>query len=124
MRIADLGSTQTDMQAVGKILPLTEFIKARKAGAAKIAEEAAAKGGVATLTAQHFRAKLPAYDQVMGLVQKNQDKKALLGALQHLYSTASRNALSSDGMSEFQRYTGVVEVFGEVMFYAQSPMEL
>lgn len=85
-----------------------EFAKKRGDGAAKIAENAQSKGGLAMLTYNHFKVKAPYYD------------KASKGKFNVKQATAEFNSIKS-GISlnmsptEFQKEVGKLEVLGELI---------
>ena len=85
-----------------------EFAKKRGDSAAKIAENAQSKGGLAMLTYNHFKVKAPYYD------------KAAKGKFDVKQATAEFNSIKS-GISlnmspaEFQRQVGKLEVLGELI---------
>lgn len=85
-----------------------EFAKKRGEGAAKIAENAESKGGLAMLTYNHFKVKAPYYD------------KAAKGKFDVKQATAEFNSIKS-GISlnmtptEFQKQVGKLEVLGELI---------
>jgi hypothetical protein len=85
-----------------------EFAKTRGAGAAKIAETAEKKGGLALLTWHHFKVKAPYYKKATeGKFDKESAKKEFEQTLKKI----------SLGMTpiEFQREVGRLEVLGELL---------
>lgn len=92
-----------------------EFIKERAQGAAKIAKEAQALGGLALLTATHFKAKGPAYAQAL-LTLRVSDTVTRLKILENEAAEAIPKAKT---MSDFQKQTGRQEVFGEVICFLE-----
>lgn len=89
--------------------PLKQFLQNRLEGARKIATQAASRGGDARLTAWHFQAKLPVYEEL--LKYKGDIKKYCKSQ----YETISRR-LNNLTMNErdFQAWMGRMEVYGEV----------
>ena len=85
-----------------------EFAKKRGEGAAKIADSAQSKGGLAMLTYNHFKVKAPYYD------------KAAKGKFDVKKATAEFNSIKN-GISlnmsptEFQKQVGRLEVLGELL---------
>jgi len=95
---------------------LVEFCEDRKKGASKIYTEARAKGGAAQLTAWHFAAKLPEYDECIKAIKAGktqsyfqQQEVKLLHQL-----TSIRNQRT------FQEIMGRAEVWGEVFIKVYS----
>jgi hypothetical protein len=85
-----------------------EFAKKRGEGAAKIAETAEKKGGLALLTWHHFKVKAPYYKKANeGKFDKETAKKEFDQTLKKI----------SLGMTqiEFQREVGRLEVLGELL---------
>jgi hypothetical protein len=85
-----------------------EFAKKRGEGAAKIADTAQSKGGLAMLTYNHFKVKLPYYKKAAaGKLDKEAAKKEFEETLKSI----------SLGMtqSQFQTEVGRLEVLGELL---------
>ena len=85
-----------------------EFAKKRGEGAAKIAENAQLKGGLAMLTYNHFNVKAPYYD------------KATKGKFDVKQATSEFNSIKSSislsmTPTEFQKQLGKLEVLGELI---------
>ena len=89
------------------VMSVEAFVKARKASAAKIAKEARAKGGLATLTATHFEAKGPAYDHVLAM---SRVLESMEDGLKKAVATISAKLPSASQ-----------EVFGEMLQFLQHP---
>lgn len=89
---------------------INEFIRQRKEGAAKIASKAEEKGGSATLTAWHFKAKLPIYEEFTNKVDA--------AALERRFNELKTKVTLELTQKEFQELMGELEVIGEV--YLQS----
>lgn len=90
----------------------TEFLKARQSGAKKIQTSAEAKGGPATLTAQHFKAKAKPYKMAIELVDdKNREKIYAKHATECLRKLQGWKTMTQ---KEFQTIMGELEVWGEV----------
>lgn len=88
--------------------PFMEFAEKRGMGAAKIADAAHKKGGVALLTWHHFKVKAPYYKKATeGKFDEEKAKKEFNETLKKI----------SLGMSqiEFQREVGRLEVLGELL---------
>jgi len=85
-----------------------EFATTRAAGAAKIAETAKEKGGLALLTYNHFKVKAPYYKKAAeGKFDKEDAKKEF----EDTYKKISLNMTQT----EFQREVGRLEVLGELL---------
>jgi hypothetical protein len=85
-----------------------EFAKTRGAGAAKIAETAEKKGGLALLTWHHFKVKAPYYKKA---TEGKFDKEA---ATKEFEQTLKKISLNMTPI-EFQREVGRLEVLGELL---------
>jgi hypothetical protein len=85
-----------------------EFAKTRGAGAAKIAETAKKKGGLALLTWHHFKVKAPYYKKA---TEGKFDKEA---ATKEFEQTLKKISLKMTPI-EFQREVGRLEVLGELL---------
>jgi hypothetical protein len=89
-----------------------DFLKARQSGAKKIQHSAEAKGGPATLTAQHFKAKAKPYKTALEHADDADREK--------LYAKHATECLrklqgwKSMTQREFQTIMGELEVWGEV----------
>lgn len=87
---------------------LEQFATTRAAGAAKIANNAEEKGGLAMLTYNHFYVKAPYYKKVVnGKFDKEAAKKEFAEILKGISLTMNQN--------EFQRQVGKMEVLGELL---------
>ncbi len=95
---------------------LADFCKKRRDGAAGVAEKSAAKGGPATLTAWHFKAKLPLYDEIIEKIEKGESLDFLKSRFQEIIDQLSLGKLSQ---RKYQELTGMLEVFGEVFIKVQ-----
>jgi hypothetical protein len=85
-----------------------EFAKKRGEGAAKIAETAEKKGGLALLTWHHFKVKAPYYKKATeGKFDKEDAKK-------EFEQTLKKISLNMTPI-EFQREVGRLEVLGELL---------
>jgi hypothetical protein len=93
-----------------------EFIEKRKAGAAKIAKQAAAKGGYSNLTAAHFKAKEKPYSTCIKdfKTPKSIDKRVneLIHELKDWHTMTQ---------TEFQQVMGELEAYGEVAIQLRTP---
>ena len=85
-----------------------EFAKKRGEGAAKIAESAQSKGGLAMLTYNHFKVKAPYYDKAAK--GKFDEKKTK----QEFNQTLGKISLNMSPV-DFQREVGRLEVLGELL---------
>jgi hypothetical protein len=85
-----------------------EFAKTRGAGAAKIAETAEKKGGLALLTWHHFKVKAPYYKKA------NEGKLDFEEAEKEFKETYKKISLDMSQI-EFQREVGRLEVLGELL---------
>lgn len=85
-----------------------EFAKKRGEGAAKIAENAQSKGGLALLTWHHFKVKAPYYKKATE--GKFDEKKAK----QEFNQTLGKISLNMNPI-EFQKEVGRLEVLGELI---------
>jgi hypothetical protein len=85
-----------------------EFAKTRGAGAAKIAETAEKKGGLALLTWHHFKVKAPYYKKA------NEGKLEFKEAEKEFKETYKKISLDMTQI-EFQREVGRLEVLGELL---------
>ncbi len=95
---------------------LETFLQKRKAGAAKLAKQAALKGGYSTLTADHFKAKAKPYENcIKHLGDKKVVKDQIKMLLQKLKSWDSMT------QKEFQKVMGELEVYGEVAIQMMTP---
>lgn len=85
-----------------------DFAKTRMAGAAKIANTAKEKGGLALLTWHHFKVKLPYYKKASeGNFDVEQAKKE--------FNETYKKISSDMNQIEFQREVGRLEVLGELI---------
>jgi len=85
-----------------------EFANIRGKGAAKIAETAEEKGGLALLTWHHFKVKAPYYKKA------NEGKLNMEDAKKEFEETYKKISLSMTQI-EFQREVGRLEVLGELL---------
>jgi tRNA(Ile2) C34 agmatinyltransferase TiaS len=87
---------------------LEDFATTRAAGAAKIADTAKEKGGLAMLTYNHFYVKAPYYKKAInGKFDKEAAKKEFNEILKGISLDMNQN--------EFQRQVGRLEVLGELL---------
>ena len=87
---------------------LEDFATTRAAGAAKIADTAKEKGGLAMLTYNHFYVKAPYYKKAInGEFDKEAAKKEFNEILNSISLEMNQN--------EFQRQVGRMEVLGELL---------
>ena len=85
-----------------------EFANIRGKGAAKIAETAEKKGGLALLTWHHFKVKAPYYKKA------NEGKMDFKAAEKEFKETYKKISLDMTQI-EFQREVGRLEVLGELL---------
>jgi len=85
-----------------------EFANIRGKGAAKIADTAEKKGGLALLTWHHFKVKAPYYKKA------NEGKLDLIEAEKEFKETYKKISLDMTQI-EFQREVGRLEVLGELL---------
>ena len=85
-----------------------EFANIRGKGAAKIAETAEKKGGLALLTWHHFKVKAPYYKKA------NEGKMDFKEAEKEFKETYKKISLNMSQI-EFQREVGRLEVLGELL---------
>ena len=85
-----------------------EFANIRGKGAAKIAETAEKKGGLALLTWHHFKVKAPYYKKA------NEGKLDFEQAKKEFEQTYKKISLEMSQI-EFQREVGRLEVLGELL---------
>lgn len=97
-------AAQPDMQ---------EFAEKRGAGAKKIAEGAKEKGGVALLTYEHFKVKLPYYKKAEEGFDPAEAKKEYVKLCKELHSRM--NDIEKVDQEWFQRQLGRMEVLGELL---------
>jgi hypothetical protein len=85
-----------------------EFAGIRGKGAAKIADTAKEKGGLALLTWHHFKVKDPYYKKA------NEGKLNMVAAANEFNETYKKISLNMSQI-EFQREVGRLEVLGELL---------
>ena len=101
-----------------------EFIKARREGAAAIAESSKEKGGVAILTAWHFSAKDPAYEDAEGIFSREDfDSEEKLTALRTREGDLMRALTQPLGQVMFQELMGKLEVYGEIHAFIEEQVQ-
>jgi hypothetical protein len=95
---------------------IKKFVEKRQAGAAKIADQAAAKGGYSSLTAAHFAAKHKPYS----ICLKHADSPDVIH--EHI-SELLQKIKSWENMTqmEFQKIMGQLEAYGEVALQINKP---
>jgi len=91
---------------------LKEFSKKRYGGAKKIAETAHEKGGYSLLTYNHFRVKLPYYQNVS---EGKFDPKALKKEYESLLEELNSYKIEKLNQKKFQELVGKIEVVGELL---------
>ena len=90
---------------------LEKFIQKRAAGAAKIQKTAEQKGGLATLTAIHFKAKEIPYTQAEKHINDSDSEFLKAKAASCLEKLKNWDKMSQ---REFQAVMGQLEAYGEV----------
>jgi len=102
-----------DTQAV-----IPDFISKRMAGAKKIYNDAQKKGGVALLTASHFKVKGPAYTKAKRRINSNDNLEFLKSSIEDCLDKLKD--VDNLTQTEFQGITGQLEVYGEVYIETKS----
>jgi hypothetical protein len=106
---------------------LVQFLDKRLAGAEKIANSSEHKGGFATLTAIHYKAKLKPYKEC-GKMEKSPDKDCDTTNAHYKKMAEELHAKLADldklTQKEFQSLMGELEVYGEVYIRATKPNSL
>lgn len=93
----------------------------RKDGARKIAEEAKSKGGPSQMTAWHFYAKLPQYEQVFSVFRNSDPVSTVRTKFKSLVAQLSK--VENMSQKEFQELMGEIEVWGEVLVQLEKPQD-
>ena len=113
-------------QIVEKVLAdltgaISTFISKRAAGAKKIQQSAQKKGKYAILTAYHFAGKVKPYAEAAKLCKKESCEKDF----KKKYEETLSKLKDIDSMSqiEFQKLSGVLEVWGEVYLFHKHPKD-
>lgn len=104
------------MDTTQAVIP--DFISKRMAGAKKIYNEAQRKGGVALLTAAHFKVKGPAYTEIKRKVNSDDNLDFLRANIKDCLNKLKD--IDKLTQSEFQAITGQLEVYGEVYIESKS----
>ena len=89
------------------------FAEKRGAGAKKIAEGAKVKGGIALLTYEHFKVKLPYYKKAEEKFDPVATKKEYVKLCKELHSRM--DDIDKVDQNWFQRHLGKMEVLGELL---------
>ena len=92
---------------------MTDFAKARHAGAEKITDNAKEKGGFALLTYEHFKVKLPYYKEAEKGFNPAEAKKEYVRLCKELHS--HMESIEKMDMNKFQQHLGKMEVLGELL---------
>ena len=93
---------------------MANFAEKRHAGAEKIANSSKEKGGVALLTYNHFKVKLPYYKKASeGKFNFEEMKKEYVKLCSELHSYM--NKIENVNMKKFQELVGKIEVVGELL---------
>jgi hypothetical protein len=101
-------------------LSVASFIQQRRDGAATIAQDARAKGGLSTLTAIHFEAKLPVYDAALTAVN-TEPPVQVINSLKFMETSFAQSIATATSMERFQALTGKQEVVGEIILFLENP---
>lgn len=96
---------------------LLEFVQARMSSAKKIATQSSRKPGPSRLTAAHFKAKLPVYRRVIGMIKKGDDLASLKSEYRNLLSQLRKKVRQPE---KFQKLTGELEVIGEILIKSKN----
>lgn len=102
----------------GKVDDMAVFATKRHAGAEKIASGAKDKGGLALLTYEHFKVKLPYYAKAEKSFDFDEMKKDYVKFCSELHS--HMNKIENMDQKEFQRLLGKMEVIGELLIKSKS----
>ena len=106
---------------------LQQFLDKRLAGAEKIANSSEHKGGFATLTAIHYKAKLKPYKEC-NKIERAPDKDCDVANAHYKKIAEEVYAKLADldklSQKEFQALMGELEVYGEVYIRATKPESL
>jgi len=97
---------------------IVEFAKKRYGGASKIADDAHEKGGVALLTYEHFKVKLPYYKEV---AEGDFDFDTLKNQYTKLCSElhSYMDDIEKVSPTKFQHLLGKMEVIGELLIQSK-----
>lgn len=91
-----------------------DFAETRGKGAAKIADNAEEKGGLALLTWHHFKVKAPYYEKASeGKFDTEKAEKEYKELLEKLYKATKKEMNISQ--IKFQELVGKIEVLGELL---------
>jgi len=104
-----------------------QFLDKRLAGAEKIANSSEHKGGFATLTAIHYKAKLKPYKECSKMEKsKNKNSETAKAHYKKMAKDIYTKLADLDKLSqkEFQALMGELEVYGEVYIRATKPESL
>lgn len=107
-----LGEEEKSKSVTGTT-PLSAFAETRAKGAAKIAETAEEKGGLAMLTYNHFFVKAKYYQSVL---DGGFDKAKAVAEFTNILASIS---LDMDE-NQFQQEVGKMEVLGELLIYEKT----
>jgi hypothetical protein len=100
-------------------MSLKEFAQKRHDGAKKIAESAQEKGGVALLTHEHFKVKLPYYKKAAeGDFNFDAMKKEYTKLCSELHSYMDK--IETIDPKKFQQLLGKMEVIGELLIESKT----
>lgn len=94
-----------------------KFVHKRKEGASAIAAKAASKGSYAQLTAWHFKAKLPQYDEALKAITRGENMEFFQRKFNNLLRQLKPRSMSQQ---VFQKISGELEVYGEILIQLRS----
>ena len=92
---------------------MSDFAETRGAGAKKIADGAKEKGGLALLTYEHFKVKLPYYRKAEEAFNAAEAKREYIKLCKELHS--HMDEIEKVDQDWFQRHLGKMEVLGELL---------
>lgn len=98
---------------------LNEFLVKRLEGAKKIEKQTAEKGGLSTLTAIHYKAKLKPYIESEKWTKRANKEEHFKRKAKEIY--VKLRDIDSLSQKEFQTLMGELEVWGEVYIRATKP---
>ena len=102
------------LSGINENTKIESFADKRFAGAKKIAEAAHEKGGVAMLTYNHFKVKLPYYTKAAeGKFDIRESKKEYAKLCNELHSHMKN--IEDMNQTHFQELVGKIEVLGELL---------
>ena len=91
-----------------------EFISQRRSSSEGIAASAEEKGGASMLTAWHFNAKLPEYDECLAALEEGETPSFFAERYRSLLDRLQAGGMDAQ---DFQETSGKLEVWGEVTLH-------